>query len=196
MLYVRNLTQECTEEKLKEAFQEHGVVQRVKKMKDYAFVHFEEREDAVRAMDAMQGRTVHGATLEISLAKPPSDRKKKEELLKARERRLMQTHFGNPRIGVVPPVVPQPFRGVRPPMRGGSVPGASAAAPLAYARGKKHSPVKAPVDKENGPRKTGPDETRFARRSKRRSPGHYQRRFFRTFPSTPQTNFNPRVYDY
>lgn len=134
---MRNLTQECTEEKLKETFQEHGHVQRVKKLKDYAFVHFEERDDAVTAMEALQGQTVHGANLEISLAKPPSDRKKKEELLKARERRLMQQQYGTARPAGLVPVVPPPFRGVRPPIRGGSVSAAAAvAAQLPYARGK------------------------------------------------------------
>lgn len=47
VLYVRNLTQDCTEEKLKEAFEAFGVVERVKKIKDYAFIHFEDRDCAV-----------------------------------------------------------------------------------------------------------------------------------------------------
>lgn len=141
MLYVRNLTQEFTEEKLKEAFEAHGPIQRVKKIKDYAFVHFEERDDAVQAMDALNGHTLYGANLEVSLAKPPSDRKKKEEILKARERRLLQQQFvqrGGPGSGLVP-VVPPALRGARPPIRagGGSVPSQAAAASgaLAYGRG-------------------------------------------------------------
>ena len=48
VLYVRNLTQEITEEKLKEAFEAYGKVERVKKIKDYAFIHFEDRENAVK----------------------------------------------------------------------------------------------------------------------------------------------------
>ncbi|KAG7160777.1 Heterogeneous nuclear ribonucleoprotein Q-like 1, partial [Homarus americanus] len=47
VLYVRNLTQMTTEEMLKEKFDEFGKVERVKKIKDYAFVHFEERDEAV-----------------------------------------------------------------------------------------------------------------------------------------------------
>ena len=92
ILYVRNLTQELTEERLKESFNIHGPVYRVKKIKDYAFVHFEERNDAIAAMDALQGQCIHGTVLEIELAKPPSDRKKKEAILKARQRRLLQKH--------------------------------------------------------------------------------------------------------
>jgi heterogeneous nuclear ribonucleoprotein R len=48
VLYVRNLTQEISEEKLKEAFELYGKVERVKKIKDYAFIHFEDRENAVK----------------------------------------------------------------------------------------------------------------------------------------------------
>ncbi|XP_024085159.1 heterogeneous nuclear ribonucleoprotein Q isoform X3 [Cimex lectularius] len=90
VLYVRNLTQECSEEKLKEAFEVFGKVDRVKKIKDYAFIHFDERDHAVNAMDELNGKDMGGSSIEVSLAKPPSDKKKKEEILRARERRMMQ----------------------------------------------------------------------------------------------------------
>lgn len=48
VLYVRNLTQATTEDMIKESFEEFGGVERVKKIKDYAFVHYEERDDAVK----------------------------------------------------------------------------------------------------------------------------------------------------
>lgn len=48
VLYVKNLTQDCSEEKLKECFEQYGNIERVKKIKDYAFVHFEERDNAVK----------------------------------------------------------------------------------------------------------------------------------------------------
>lgn len=48
VLYVRNLTQDISEEKLKEAFEVYGKVERVKKIKDYAFIHFEDRDNAVK----------------------------------------------------------------------------------------------------------------------------------------------------
>lgn len=41
-------------------------------------------------MDSLQNKEVGGASMEISLAKPPSDKKKKEEMLRNREKRLMQ----------------------------------------------------------------------------------------------------------
>lgn len=89
VLYVRNLTSEVTEEQLKQLFEEYGSIERVKKIKDYAFVHFEDRNLALKAMNNLNGRDVGGAHIEVSLAKPPSDRKKKEEVLRNRERRVM-----------------------------------------------------------------------------------------------------------
>lgn len=113
VLYVRNLTQEVTEEKLKESFEAFGRVDRVKKIKDYAFVHFEERDSAVKAMNELNGKDVGGSNIEISLAKPPSDKKKKEEILRARERRMMQMMTQRPPspdgfFRVIPPI---PVRG-------------------------------------------------------------------------------------
>ena len=90
VLYVRNLTATVTEEKLQEVFEEHGKVDRVKKIKDYAFVHFQDRDKAVVAMNALNHTDLLGANLEISLAKPPSDKKKKEEMLRKREARMMR----------------------------------------------------------------------------------------------------------
>ncbi|XP_045028233.1 heterogeneous nuclear ribonucleoprotein Q isoform X1 [Daphnia magna] len=136
VLYVRNLTQDFTEDKLKETFEAHGAIQRVKKIKDYAFVHFEERDDAVQAMDALNGRTLYGANLEVSLAKPPSDRKKKEEILKARERRLLQQQFVQRGGSGLVPVVSPALRGARPAIRtAGTVPSqAAASGAFAYGR--------------------------------------------------------------
>ena len=68
----------------------YGKVDRVKKIKDYAFVHFEERDQAVDAMRALDCQEWGGAKMEISLAKPPSDKKKKEDMLRKREQRMMQ----------------------------------------------------------------------------------------------------------
>ncbi|XP_017798252.1 PREDICTED: heterogeneous nuclear ribonucleoprotein R isoform X2 [Habropoda laboriosa] len=94
VLYVKNLTQDCSEEKLKESFEEYGNIERVKKIKDYAFVHFEERDNAVKAMNELNGKEIGGSHIEVSLAKPPSDKKKKEEMLRARERRMIQMFHG------------------------------------------------------------------------------------------------------
>ena len=42
MLFVRKLATAVTEELLEMAFSQFGKLERVKKLKDYAFVHFEE----------------------------------------------------------------------------------------------------------------------------------------------------------
>ncbi|XP_054718864.1 heterogeneous nuclear ribonucleoprotein R-like isoform X1 [Uloborus diversus] len=114
VLYARNLTAELNEEKLKEMFEEFGKVERIKKIKDYAFIHFAERDPAVKAMEEINGKQFGGSTVEVSLAKPPSDKKKKEEVLRNRERRMMQT-FG--RGGMMVGMLPTPPRS-----RGGRVP--------------------------------------------------------------------------
>lgn len=47
VLYVKNVKENVTEEKLKEIFEKHGEVERAKKIRDYAFIHFKEREHAL-----------------------------------------------------------------------------------------------------------------------------------------------------
>ncbi|XP_075716437.1 putative RNA-binding protein 46 [Rhinoderma darwinii] len=72
VLYVRNLMMSTTEETIKTEFNKFkpGSVDRVKKLQDYAFVHFFQREDAVTAMSVMNGRCIDGANIEVTLAKP------------------------------------------------------------------------------------------------------------------------------
>lgn len=48
-----------------------GSVERVKKILDYAFIHYRCREDAVAAQVLMNGAQIDGATVEVMLAKPP-----------------------------------------------------------------------------------------------------------------------------
>ncbi|KAB0366065.1 hypothetical protein FD754_010221 [Muntiacus muntjak] len=72
VLYVRNLMISTTEETIKAEFNKFkpGTVERVKKLRDYAFVHFFNREDAVAAMSVMNGKCIDGASIEVTLAKP------------------------------------------------------------------------------------------------------------------------------
>lgn len=65
VLYVRNLTQDISEEKLKESFEQFGKVDRVKKIKDYAFVHFEDRDNAVTAMRDLDGKELGCSNIEV-----------------------------------------------------------------------------------------------------------------------------------
>ena len=89
VLYVRNLMMTTSEEQIKEIFDQFkpNSVERVKKLKDYAFVHFRERDDALNAMNRMNGtilrvyasisvhflsvgREIDGSIVEVTLAKP------------------------------------------------------------------------------------------------------------------------------
>ncbi len=51
-----------TEEQIKEVFERFkpNSIERVKKLKDYAFVHFKQRDDALHAMNMMNGKTYYG----------------------------------------------------------------------------------------------------------------------------------------
>ena len=53
VLYVRNLDLDTTEQEVEAAFAKYGAVTRTKKAKDYAFIHFEQREDALKAMQEL-----------------------------------------------------------------------------------------------------------------------------------------------
>ncbi|XP_054459925.1 RNA-binding protein 47 isoform X3 [Anoplopoma fimbria] len=72
ILYVRNLMMETSEETIRQVFSQWnpGSVERVKKIRDYAFVHFTSRDDAVMAMDHLNGTEVEGSCIEVTLAKP------------------------------------------------------------------------------------------------------------------------------
>uniref|UniRef100_A0A7N6BY70 APOBEC1 complementation factor n=1 Tax=Anabas testudineus TaxID=64144 RepID=A0A7N6BY70_ANATE len=72
ILYVRNLMLQTTEETIEKEFNslKPGAVERVKKIRDYAFVHFTQREDAISAMNALNGKVVDGSPIEVTLAKP------------------------------------------------------------------------------------------------------------------------------
>ncbi|XP_053711710.1 RNA-binding protein 47 isoform X6 [Synchiropus splendidus] len=72
ILYVRNLMMETSEETIRQMFSQWnpGCVERVKKIRDYAFVHFTSRDDAVLAMDHLNGTEIEGSCIEVTLAKP------------------------------------------------------------------------------------------------------------------------------
>ncbi|XP_063074365.1 RNA-binding protein 47 isoform X2 [Engraulis encrasicolus] len=72
ILYVRNLMMETSEETLRRIFGQFnpGCVERVKKIRDYAFVHFASRDDAVVAMDNLNATEIEGSYIEVTLAKP------------------------------------------------------------------------------------------------------------------------------
>lgn len=97
VLYVRGLLPDVTEENIKEKFEPYGKLDRVRKLKDYAFVHFAERDEAMQALNDLNNQKLGNSVMEISLAKPQDKSKDKRR----------QQHM-----------MPGPFRG-GPPMRGG-----------------------------------------------------------------------------
>ncbi|XP_013416723.1 heterogeneous nuclear ribonucleoprotein Q [Lingula anatina] len=109
VLYVRNLTADVTEEMIKEKFEPYGKVDRVKKIKDYAFVHFEDRDAAMQALNDLNEQKLGASVMEISLAKPQSENKKKEMRKREQDRQRMMMggrgfddYFVSPRGGFPP----------------------------------------------------------------------------------------------
>nr|XP_046236077.1 probable RNA-binding protein 46 [Scatophagus argus]XP_046236078.1 probable RNA-binding protein 46 [Scatophagus argus] len=76
VLYVRNLMLSTTEETLRQEFScfKPGSVERVKKLTDYAFIHYRCRDDAIAALSVMNGAQIDGVSVEVTLAKPPGIR--------------------------------------------------------------------------------------------------------------------------
>jgi len=120
VLYVRNLKSDITEEELKEKFEPYGKIERVKKIKDYGFVHFEERDNAVKAMEDLNGQKLGETEMEISLAKPPSENKQKEKRKREQQQRMMVGRgYGGYDDYWGPPMGPPGRMPMPPPGRGG-----------------------------------------------------------------------------
>ena len=60
VLFIRNLTMATSEDDISEAFGKasDGQIERVKKAKDYAFVHFSSREAAEKALSSSKGTKI------------------------------------------------------------------------------------------------------------------------------------------
>ncbi|KAG7331885.1 hypothetical protein KOW79_005854 [Hemibagrus wyckioides] len=104
VLFVRNLANSVTEDILEKAFSQFGQLERVKKLKDYAFVHFEERDGAVKALEEMNGKELEGEPVEIVFAKPP-DQKRKE---RKAQRQAAKTQMYDEYYYYGPPHMPPP----------------------------------------------------------------------------------------
>ncbi|GAV02107.1 hypothetical protein RvY_12711-2 [Ramazzottius varieornatus] len=83
IVYVRNLNVDTTEEDLYRAAVpalQNGVIEKVKKLTDYGFLHFQDREDAERAIKILNGALVGGSRLEAVWAKPPTCRRTQQSV--------------------------------------------------------------------------------------------------------------------
>ncbi|XP_066574862.1 RNA-binding protein 14b isoform X2 [Amia ocellicauda] len=68
-VFVGNLSGMCTAEDLQELFQTFGKVLECDKVKGYAFVHMENKEDALQAIEALHGTSFKGRPLSVELSK-------------------------------------------------------------------------------------------------------------------------------
>ena len=59
-LHIAPVSEETTEEMIKEKFAEFGTVEKVQKIRDYAFVHLSSREEAVKAKETAE-KTLNGS---------------------------------------------------------------------------------------------------------------------------------------
>ncbi|XP_070400672.1 heterogeneous nuclear ribonucleoprotein Q-like isoform X3 [Nothobranchius furzeri] len=99
VLFVRNLANGVTEELLETTFSQFGNLERVKKLKDYAFIHFAERDGAAKALQDLNGKELEGEPIEIVFAKPP-DLKRQE---RKAQRQAARTQMFNDYYHFPPP---------------------------------------------------------------------------------------------
>ncbi|KAK7829045.1 heterogeneous nuclear ribonucleoprotein q [Quercus suber] len=81
-LYVKNIPENTSTEKLKELFQRHGEVTKVvmppgkaSGKRDFGFIHYAERSSALKAVKDTEKYEMDGQVLEVVLAKPQTDKK-------------------------------------------------------------------------------------------------------------------------
>ena len=81
-MFVGNLSYNTTENDLQDAFSAHGVVAEVNLMTDrmsgrsrgFAFVTMSTPEEAQKAIDAMNGASLHDRALTVNIARPKEER--------------------------------------------------------------------------------------------------------------------------
>lgn len=69
-LFVRIIGQDISDEVLKEIFKDYNQLTYIKRMRDFAFLYFNERGQAVKAMNEQNLKTIGNSKLEIKLARP------------------------------------------------------------------------------------------------------------------------------
>jgi RNA recognition motif-containing protein len=81
-IYVGNLSQEATEDDLRQAFEALGQVESVNIVKDrfsgesrgFGFVEMPSKEEAQKAIEELNGKDLKGSTLNVNEARPKTDR--------------------------------------------------------------------------------------------------------------------------
>lgn len=70
-LFVGNISESCSEDDLKEAFEKYGTVVESSIVRNYAFVHFENKEDADKAIKELHDTELKGNTIRVLLSTTP-----------------------------------------------------------------------------------------------------------------------------
>lgn len=91
-LYVKGWAESRTEDDIRLLFEPFGGLEKVKKINNYSFIHFLQREDAVKAMNEMNGKDLGGGEiLDVSLAKPTDKNLRAKKMARFAQR---QQQFG------------------------------------------------------------------------------------------------------
>ena len=111
ILYVRNLMLSTDETTMRTAFERvtPGCIEKVKKIKDFGFVHFTTRDAAEVARKAMNEAVLDGAVLEVIWAKPPDRTIMKYVRSSIKSGQPMPTTATGAGMSMMPSLVPGAF---------------------------------------------------------------------------------------
>jgi heterogeneous nuclear ribonucleoprotein R len=56
VLFVKNLSNDISEQDLERYFEPYGKLERIRKMNNFAFIHFDQRENALKAMEQLNNK--------------------------------------------------------------------------------------------------------------------------------------------
>nr|XP_037288610.1 probable RNA-binding protein 46 [Rhipicephalus microplus] len=114
VLYVRNLMLSTSEDVIREAFTLEGqlTVAKIKKIRDFAFVHYLNREDAKLALESMRGADIEGSPIEVAWAKPVNRGKHLDRKPNYGKKNKEFVHGSHSNFRGDPVVMPSPVGGV------------------------------------------------------------------------------------
>lgn len=70
-LFVGNISESCSEDDLKEAFEKYGTIVEHAIVRNYAFVHFENKEDAENAIKELHETELKGNVIRVLMSTTP-----------------------------------------------------------------------------------------------------------------------------
>lgn len=114
VLYVRNLMLSTSEDVIHEAFSLEGQVEviKVKKIRDFAFVHYSSREDAKLALEAMKGAVIEGSPIEVAWSKPVNQGRRYDRLAGSTTNGKVTYRGGSGSLCGAPVMMPSPMTAV------------------------------------------------------------------------------------